>query len=55
MKSRIRIVYPETRKLLTSLMSKLIKPKLLRNDSNNAKSDSDLLTLNIKLPKIVNP
>ena len=47
-KSRIHILYSEMNKLLTSLMSKFIKSKLLKDDSNNAKSVSDLLTLNVK-------
>ena len=48
LKSRIHIFYPEMSKLLTSLMSKFIKSKLLKDDSNNAKSVLDLLTLNVK-------
>ena len=55
MKSRIHIVYPEMSKLLTSLMSKFIKSKLLRDDSKNAKSVSNLLTLNIKDTKNCKP
>ena len=56
MKSRIHITYPEMRKLLTSSMSKFIKSKLLtRDDSNNAKSVSDLLTLNLKDTKNCKP
>ena len=50
------MVYPEMKKLLTSLVSKFIKSKLLGDNSNNTKSISDLLTLNVlKIPKIVNP
>ena len=55
MKTRIHIVYPEMSKLLTSLMSKFIKSKLLRDDFSNAKSVSDLLTLNVKDTKSCKP
>ena len=55
MKSRIHIVCPEISKLLTPLMSKFIKSKLLRDDSNNAKSVSNLLTLNVKDTKNCKP
>ena len=56
MESRIHIVYREMSKLLTSLMSKFIKSKLLRrDDSNNAKSVSDLLTFNVKDTKNFKP
>ena len=55
MKSRIHIVYPEMTKLLTSLMSKFIKSKLSRDDFNNAKSVSDLLTPNVKVTKNCKP
>ena len=55
MKSRIHIVCPEISKLVTPLMSKFIKSKLLRDDSNNAKSVSNLLTLNVKDTKNCKP
>ena len=55
MKSRIHIVYPEMSKLLTSLMSKFIKSKLSRDDFNNAKSVSHLLTPNVKVTKNCKP
>ena len=56
MESRFHIVYREMSKLLTSLMSKFIKSKLLRrDDSNNAKSVSDLLTFNVKDTKNFKP
>ena len=55
MKSRIHIVYPEMSTLLTSLKSKFTKSKLLRDDSNNAKSVSNLLTLNVKDTKNCKP
>ena len=55
LKSRIYIVYSEMSKLLTSLMSKFIKSKLLRDDSNNTKSVSDLLSLNVKDTKNCKP
>ena len=55
MKTRIHIVYPEMSKLLTSLMSKFVKSKLLRDDSNNTKSVTELLTLNVKDAKNCKP
>ena len=55
MKSRIHIGCPEISKLLTPLMSKFIKSKLLRDDSNNDKSVSNLLTLNVKDTKNCKP
>ena len=36
-------------------MSKFVKSKLLRDDSSNAKSASELLTLNVKDVKICKP
>ena len=55
MKSRIRILYPEMGKLLISLMSKFVKSKLLRDDSNNTKSVTELLTINVKDAKNCKP
>ena len=54
MKTIIHIVYSGMSELLTSLMSKFVKSKLLRDDLNNAKSVTELLTLNVKDAKIVN-
>ena len=55
MKTIIQLVYPEMSKLLTSLIPKFVKSKLLREDSNNAKSVIEFPTLNVKDAKIVNP
>ena len=54
MKTIFHIVHPAMSELLTSLMSKFVKSKLLRDDLNNAKSVTELLILNVKDAKIVN-
>lgn len=53
--TRIHIVYLVISKLLSSLMSKFVKSEFLRGDSNNVKSLTELLTLNIKDNKNCKP
>ena len=53
--TRIHIVYLVISQLLSSLMSKFVKSEFLRGDSNNVKSLTELLTLNIKDNKNCKP
>ena len=46
--TRIHIVYLVISQLLSSLICKFVKSEFLRGDSNNVKSLTELLTLNIK-------
>ena len=53
--TRIHIVYLVISQLLSSLICKFVKSEFLRGDSNNVKSLTELLTLNIKDNKNCKP